>query len=59
LSADGWEQAARDISEELADVLEVTDALVEAYGLDREEIGAIQRKKRDERGRFEEGYFLR
>jgi predicted house-cleaning noncanonical NTP pyrophosphatase (MazG superfamily) len=48
-----------DIREELADVLEVTDALICAYGLDIEEIRAMQCKKRTERGGFEQGYYLK
>ena len=50
--------AAADVRAELADVLEVADAIVEAYGFDRAEIEELKKKKRAERGGFEEGYFL-
>ncbi|OPY29909.1 MAG: hypothetical protein A4E28_00629 [Methanocella sp. PtaU1.Bin125] len=52
-------RAAADIREELADVLEVADALADAYGLDREEVAAIRRKKHADRGGFREGFFLK
>ncbi|MGA9139663.1 MAG: nucleoside triphosphate pyrophosphohydrolase, partial [Methanocella sp.] len=50
---------AADIREELADVLEVIDALVDAYSLDREEILIAQQKKRRDRGGFDQGCFLK
>ncbi len=49
---------AGDIYEELADVLEVVDAIVENYGLDRENLREHKKKKRDRAGGFKEGYFL-
>jgi predicted house-cleaning noncanonical NTP pyrophosphatase (MazG superfamily) len=52
-------QAATDIREELADVLEVAEAIIDAYGLDEVEIQSIRWKKREERGGFDKGYFLR
>ena len=48
--------------EELADVCEVTDAilsaLVEYYGLDKVKVKAIQRNKAKERGRFKKRIIL-
>ncbi len=52
-------QASTDIREELADVLEVMDAIVDAYGLDEVELQSIRWKKREERGGFDKGYFLK
>jgi predicted house-cleaning noncanonical NTP pyrophosphatase (MazG superfamily) len=52
-------QASADIREELADVLEVLDAIMDAYGLDEAEIQSIRRKKREERGGFDKGFFLK
>jgi predicted house-cleaning noncanonical NTP pyrophosphatase (MazG superfamily) len=52
-------QASTDIREELADVLEVVDAIVDAYGLDEVELQSIRWKKREERGGFDKGYFLK
>ena len=49
---------ADDITEELADVQEVIEALIEAYGLDRERIEAVKINKRLVRGDFSEGQFL-
>jgi predicted house-cleaning noncanonical NTP pyrophosphatase (MazG superfamily) len=50
---------AGDIREELADVLEVADAIIDVYGLDAREIQALKRKKCEERGGFDKGYFLK
>ena len=52
-------QASADVREELADVLEVVDALVDSYGLDEVELQSIRWKKREERGGFDKGYFLK
>jgi predicted house-cleaning noncanonical NTP pyrophosphatase (MazG superfamily) len=52
-------RAAGDIREELTDVLEVADALAEAYGLGKEEIAALRRKKCSDRGGFEQGWYLK
>ena len=49
---------ADDISEELADVQEVIEALIEAYGLDRETIEVVKINKRLLRGDFSKGQFL-
>lgn len=58
-AADLSDDKSGDIREELADVLEVVDALADVYDLDREEILAAQRKKRADRGGFKQGYFLK
>ncbi|HUL62042.1 MAG TPA: nucleoside triphosphate pyrophosphohydrolase, partial [Methanocella sp.] len=55
----GSADAADDVMAELVDVLEVVDAIVDAYGLDRAEIGELKEKKRKERGGFKEGYYLK
>jgi predicted house-cleaning noncanonical NTP pyrophosphatase (MazG superfamily) len=39
--------------EELADILEVMDALMKFMNFEKEEVLAIQKKKREERGGFE------
>jgi len=44
--------------EELADILEVIDAIVVAYGFDRERIGEVKEKKLVERGGFREGVLV-
>lgn len=46
------------IEEELADVLEVVDAIVEAYGIDRVKLEEVKKEKRDRLGGFEEGHYL-
>ena len=51
-------QASGDIREELADVMEVVEAIVDAYGVDEAEVQSFKRKKREERGGFDKGYFL-
>jgi predicted house-cleaning noncanonical NTP pyrophosphatase (MazG superfamily) len=48
-----------DIREELADVLEVAEAIIDAYDIDEVELQAIRWKKREERGGFDKGYYLR
>jgi predicted house-cleaning noncanonical NTP pyrophosphatase (MazG superfamily) len=50
---------AVDIREELADVMEVAEALIDAYGIDEVELLAMRWKKREERGGFDKGYFLK
>jgi predicted house-cleaning noncanonical NTP pyrophosphatase (MazG superfamily) len=47
-----------DITEELADVLEVIEALIEAYGLDKGAIETVKAEKKLKRGDFSEGQFL-
>jgi len=44
--------------EELADILEVIDAIVVAYGFDRGRIGEVKEKKLVERGGFREGVLV-
>lgn len=39
--------------EEIADILEVMDALMKLMNFDKEEVFAIQKQKREERGGFE------
>jgi predicted house-cleaning noncanonical NTP pyrophosphatase (MazG superfamily) len=51
--------ASADIKEELVDVIEVIDAIADAYGLDEAELQSIRWKKREERGGFDKGYFLK
>jgi predicted house-cleaning noncanonical NTP pyrophosphatase (MazG superfamily) len=41
-----------DLATELADLQEVIDALVDAYGLTRESVRTIQQQRRAERGGF-------
>ena len=43
---------------ELADIYEVLDALIQAYGFSKGEILEIQNKKRQERGGFDRRLFL-
>ena len=52
-------EAAADVREELADVLEVAEAIIDAYDLDEVEIQSIRWKKREERGGFDKGYYLK
>ena len=49
-------QAERKV--EIADIYEVLDALIRAYGFSKEEIMALKEKKRTERGGFEKRLFL-
>lgn len=44
---------------ELADLYEVIDALLVAFDLDKNAIRAVQQKRRDERGGFEQRIKLR
>lgn len=44
--------------EELADVLEVLDAIIALKHFDKNQISAVQKKKRDERGGFEKRIIL-
>lgn len=44
--------------EEMADIFEVITALNEAEGRDIEQVIAVQKKKREERGAFKEKIFL-
>lgn len=49
---------AADLTEELADVQEVVDALIQAYGLDRDELEKVRAEKREKRGGFSSGWYL-
>lgn len=49
---------AENMIEELADVEEVIDALIEAYGLDRDAIELAKADKRAKRGGFSTGQYL-
>ena len=44
--------------EELADILEVVNALAESLGADREELLEVYRRNNQQRGGFGERYFL-
>jgi len=44
--------------EELADVLEVVDALLVALGLTEAQVREVQRRKRETRGGFAQGIYL-
>lgn len=46
------------LKEELADLYELLDALVDAYGWSEAEVRQIQMEKRQERGGFERRVFL-
>ena len=48
----------KELAKEIGDVLEVVDATVEAYGLDRSQIEEIKKKRRESRGGFEKRLFL-
>lgn len=54
----GEVRQAEDIVEELADVLEVVDALIEAYGLDYGVIEHARADKKAKRGSFSRGEYL-
>lgn len=47
-----------DDPEELADILEVVDALRGCHHISREELRTIRNNKAESRGRFDEGYYL-
>ncbi len=51
-------QSQNALIEELADLYEVIDCLCQAHGFTREEIIALQTKKRDERGSFSRRIFV-
>ena len=48
-----------DVYEELADVLEVVDAIVQYYGVDREKLEKIKADKLERAGGFRDGYVLK
>lgn len=47
-----------DIYQELADVLEVVDAMIEQYGIDRQKLEKMKNEKHRRVGGFREGYYL-
>ncbi len=49
---------AGDTYEELADVLEVVDAIVERFGIDRKRLDDVKKKKLGRAGGFTEGFML-
>ncbi len=52
------EQVEAGKKDEIADVYEVLESLIRAYGFSKEEISEIQAKKREARGGFEKKLFL-
>jgi predicted house-cleaning noncanonical NTP pyrophosphatase (MazG superfamily) len=44
--------------DELADVLEVIDAIIIAYGFDKDTLEKVKQKKNQERGKFDKKIFL-
>lgn len=52
-------EASGDVAKELADVLEVVAALMEATGLDPEQVAALRERRRIERGGFVRRTWLR
>jgi predicted house-cleaning noncanonical NTP pyrophosphatase (MazG superfamily) len=51
-------KAADDIYEELADVLEVVDAIIILYNIDRQKLENVKNEKNLRVGGFHEGYYL-
>lgn len=51
-------RVSENIYEELADVLEVVDAIVEYYEIDRPGLEKAKKEKLDRAGGFKEGYVL-
>lgn len=47
-----------ELVEELVDVIEVVDAIADAYGITRGELGDTRAEKNEEKGEFTEGYYL-
>jgi predicted house-cleaning noncanonical NTP pyrophosphatase (MazG superfamily) len=48
----------KELSKEIGDVLEVIDAMIEAFGLDRSQIGELKRRRKELRGGFSKKIFL-
>ncbi len=46
------------VEEELADVLEVVDAIIENYGIDRNNLGSVKKEKHDRLGGFSCGHYM-
>ncbi len=58
-SAELWKTKKRDdLVAEIADVLEILDALCAESGITAGEVGKVQKEKRKKRGGFEEGVWL-
>ncbi len=49
---------ADDSYEELADVLEVVDAIIEQFGIDRQQLEKVKKEKNRRAGGFSKGYYL-
>ncbi|WP_174590897.1 nucleoside triphosphate pyrophosphohydrolase [Methanocella conradii] len=49
---------SNDLYDELADVLEVVEALIEQYGLDRQKLEEARKEKLHRAGGFKRGYLL-
>jgi predicted house-cleaning noncanonical NTP pyrophosphatase (MazG superfamily) len=49
---------AENVEEELADVLEVVDAIIDNYGIDRSKLEAVRKEKYDRLGGFSCGHYL-
>ncbi len=47
-----------DVEEELADVLEVVDAIIGNYGIDRSKLAILQKEKHDRLGGFSCGHYM-
>lgn len=48
----------KELSKEIGDVLEVIDAVVAEFGLDRGQVEELRRKRREDRGGFEKKLLL-
>ncbi len=48
----------RELAKEIGDIFEVIDAIIEAYGLSREEIMEIKEDRKEKRGGFQKKFFL-
>jgi len=48
----------KELAREIGDVLEVVDAMIEAFGLDRTRVEELRRGRKESRGGFEKRLFL-
>jgi len=48
----------KELVKEIGDVLEVVDAMIEAFGLDRAQVEELKGKRKSDRGGFEKRLFL-
>ena len=46
------------VEEELADVMEVVDAIIENYGIDRSKLETLKKEKHDRLGGFSCGHYM-